>query len=362
MTPNASSTKPATAWPGVVERYRSFLPVAGGERVVTLREGNTPLVEAPRLGDALGGLRLYLKLEGCNPTGSFKDRGMTMAMTRALGRGAQAVICASTGNTSASAAAYAARAGLTCFVVVPGGQVARGKLAQALMHGARLVAMEGNFDQGLAAVRALAGEHPEVELVNSVNPLRLEGQKTAAFEVVDQLGEVPDVLALPVGNAGNITAYWRGFREYREAGMTNRLPRLLGTQAAGAAPLAEGRPFPQPETVATAIRIGNPASGQLALQAVAESRGTLVSVSDAEILEASRLLARAEGVFAEPASAASLAGVRKQARAGLLSPGTTVVCILTGHGLKDPETALEVTEAPLSVRPDAPALARALGF
>ncbi|MGE5590686.1 MAG: threonine synthase [Bacillota bacterium] len=354
-------TQKFPAWPGVVERYRPFLPLDGLARVVTLREGNTPLVEAPRLGAALG-IRLYLKLEGCNPTGSFKDRGMTVVMTGALGRGAQAVICASTGNTSASAAAYAARAGLPCFVIVPGGQVARGKLAQALMHGARLVPVEGNFDQGLAAVRALAGEHPEVELVNSVNPLRLEGQKTAAFELADQLGDVPDVLALPVGNAGNISAYWRGFRQYREAGLTGRLPVLLGVQAAGAAPLAEGRPFPKPETVATAIRIGSPASGHLALQAVAESQGSLVSVSDDEILEASRLLARSEGVFAEPASAASLAGVRKQARSGLLDPGATVVCVLTGHGLKDPETALAETDGPAPVRPEVPALARALGL
>ncbi len=363
MTESGTMVRGNSAWPGVMEHYRPFLPVEPGEPVVTLREGNTPLLEAPRLGAVLGGIRLYFKLEGCNPTGSFKDRGMTLAMSKAVLRGARAVVCASTGNTSAAAAAYAARAGLPCYVVVPGGQVARGKLAQALMHGALLVQVDGNFDQGLAAVRALAGEHREVELVNSVNPYRLEGQKTAAFEVVDQLGEAPDLLAIPVGNAGNITAYWRGFCEYQRAGLASGRPRLLGVQAAGAAPLVEGRPVARPETVATAIRIGNPASGPLALQAVAESGGMLTAVSDEEILDASRLLAQTEGIFAEPASAASLAGLRRHAGAGLLAEGMTVVCVLTGHGLKDPETALPQGPQPIrAASPDAASLAGALGL
>ena len=349
--------------PGLIARYRLFLPVGPDEPVVSLGEGNTPLVEAPRLGAELGGLRLFFKLEGSNPTGSFKDRGMTLAVSKAVSRGARALVCASTGNTSASAAAYAARAGLPCFVVVPGGHVARGKLAQALMHGARLVSVQGNFDQGLEAVRALAAEHREIELVNSVNPFRLEGQKTGAFEVIDQLGDVPDVLAIPVGNAGNVTAYWRGFREYRSRGLVSRLPRLLGVQAEGAAPLVHGQPVAEPRTVATAIRIGRPASGPLALAAVQESGGSLLAVPDEEILSASRLLAGTEGIFAEPASAASLAGVIRQARAGRMAAGTVVVCILTGHGLKDPETALaSVSATDPMVAPEAAALAAALGL
>jgi len=302
--------------------------------VVTLNEGSTPLIEAPRLSERLG-VRAYLKLEGANPTGSFKDRGMTVAVSRAKGRGAEAVICASTGNTAASAAAYAARAGMRGVVIVPEGQIAIGKLAQALMHGARVVALRGNFDDALAIVRELAQRHP-VELVNSVNPYRIEGQKTAAFEVCEELGEAPDALAIPVGNAGNITAWWRGFRE------TERAPVLFGFQAAGAAPLVEGHPIAHPETVASAIRIGNPARWEEAMEAVTGSRGRIAAVSDDQILDAYRLLAASEGVFCEPASAASVAGILAHglpAADGAVSP-ETVVCVLTGHGLKDPDTAL----------------------
>ncbi len=302
--------------------------------MVTLNEGSTPLVEAPVISERVGA-RVLLKLEGANPTGSFKDRGMTVAVSRAKGAGAEAVICASTGNTAASAAAYAARAGLRGAVIVPEGKIAIGKLAQALMHGARVIALRGNFDEALEIVRELAKRHP-VELVNSVNPHRIEGQKTAAFEVCDELGGPPDALAIPVGNAGNITAWWRGFGEYDVA------PRLYGFQAAGAAPLVEGHPIAQPETIASAIRIGNPARWEEAMAAVTASRGRIAAVSDEQILDAYRLLASSEGVFCEPASAASVAGVLAHglpAADGGAAP-ETVVCVLTGHGLKDPDTAL----------------------
>lgn len=323
-----------SSWPGIVEYYRPFLNLPLGGEVVTLLEGNTPLVPLPRLAQSLGAATLYAKCEGLNPSGSFKDRGMTTAVSAAVNRGARALICASTGNTAASAAAYAARAGLRAFVLIPQGKVALGKLAGALAYGAEVIQIEGSFDAALAIVRRIAEEIP-IALVNSVNPYRLEGQKTAAFEVCDALGRAPDWLALPVGNAGNITAYWMGFRQYHHEKGTG-VPRLLGVQAAGAAPLVLGHPVEAPETLATAIRIGNPVRGEEALEAVMESKGRLIAVSDEAILEAQRLLAQ-EGVWVEPASAASLAGLREAVRADCIDlRGKSVVCVCTGHGLKDP--------------------------
>ena len=329
----------------LIERYRDRLPLEPDDPVVTLHEGSTPLVEAPFVSERLG-VRVLLKLEGANPTGSFKDRGMTVAVSRAKGAGSEAIICASTGNTAASATAYAARAGLRGAVIVPEGKIAVGKLAQALIHGGRVIAIRGNFDQALALVRELSRRHP-VELVNSVNPLRIEGQKTAAFEVCDELDGAPDALAIPIGNAGNITAWWRGFQEYGTA------PVLYGFQAEGAAPLVEGRPIERPETVASAIRIGHPARWEEATDALVASRGRVAAVSDEQILEAYRLLASREGVFCEPASAASVAGLLAH---GLpvpegVSPPESVVCVLTGHGLKDPDTA--IGKAPTVVGCDA---------
>lgn len=324
-------------------RYRERLPV---EPLVTLDEGWTPLVRAPRLSDRVGA-DVWLKIEGANPTGSFKDRGMTVAVSAAKAEGAEAVVCASTGNTAASAAAYAARGGLRGAVIVPEGKIATGKLAQALMHGARVVALRGNFDQALTLVRELASKHP-ISLVNSVNDYRLEGQKTAAFEVCDQLGEPPDVLCIPVGNAGNITSWWRGFREYEVA------PRLFGFQAEGAAPLVHGKPIDNPETVASAIRIGNPARWEEAMDAVTSSRGEIRAVSDAEILDAYSFLGASEGVFCEPASAASVAGLIKYGAEG------TVVCVLTGHGLKDPTTAIDRASGVITCDPEYEALERAV--
>ena len=357
-------TTPSHARPQLVERYREFLPVTDATPVVSLGEGATPLVHARRLGEALGLANLYFKVEGQNPTGSFKDRGMVLAVAKALEEGARSVICASTGNTSASAAAYAAAAGLECVVVLPAGKIAVGKLLQALVFGARVISVRGNFDDALRVVRALAeqDEHP-ITLVNSVNPFRLEGQKTGAFEVCDDLGRAPDILAIPVGNAGNISAYWRGFREYRDAGRAAAVPRMWGFQAAGAAPLVSGHPVDEPETVATAIRIGNPASWTLAIAARDESGGRIDAVTDEEILAAHRDLARLEGVFCEPSSAASVAGVAKAVRAGELDRDATVVCVLTGNGLKDPTTAeagitVEVDEVDASVAD----VSRALGW
>jgi threonine synthase len=331
---------------GVIARYREFLQLPAGAEPVTLLEGNTPLIPAPRLGDELG-CALYLKFEGLNPTGSFKDRGMTMAMTAAAATGARAVVCASTGNTAASAAAYAARAGLRCLVLIPAGQVAAGKLAGALAYGAQVIQVRGSFDDALSLVRQLADRAP-VALVNSVNPYRLEGQKTGAFEVCDALGRAPDWLCLPVGNAGNITAYWKGFREYQAAGRTPNTPRLLGVQAAGAAPLVLGHMVERPETVATAIRIGRPARGEEALLAAEESDGRIVAVSDEAILAMQRQLA-GEGVWCEPASAAGAAGLLEEARAGRLDlRGRVVVAVVTGHGLKDPD-AITTRAAPPTV-------------
>jgi threonine synthase len=347
-------------WPGVIETYRSWLPVTDSTPVVTLGEGGTALVEAPRLSE-LTGARVLLKYEGTNPTGSFKDRGMTVAISKAVEEGSKAVICASTGNTSASAAAYAARAGLVCAVLIPQGHIALGKLAQALIHGAKVIQVRGNFDQALTVVRELAGEQA-VTLVNSVNPHRLEGQKTAAFEIVDELGDAPDVHCIPVGNAGNITAYWRGYSQYADAGRSTRRPRMLGWQAAGAAPLVHGEPVPHPETVATAIRIGNPASWEGAVAARDESGGHIGAVTDAEILDAYRTLAGAEGLFVEPASAASVAGLFAAVDQGLIEPAETVVCTLTGHGLKDPERAIAAVEIGPAVEPTAAAVAGELGI
>ncbi|MDA8070374.1 MAG: threonine synthase [Actinomycetota bacterium] len=345
-----------SAWPGVIEAYRAYLPVGERTQVVTLLEGSTPLLAAPRLSERVGA-RVWLKLEGMNPTGSFKDRGMTMAITKALEDGAKAVVCASTGNTSASAAAYAARAGLTCAVLIPEGHIALGKLAQALVHGARVLQVRGNFDQALAIVRDL-GERAPVTVVNSVNPFRIEGQKTGAFEIVDALGDAPDVHCIPVGNAGNITAYWKGYLEYRRAGHSTRVPRMLGFQAAGAAPIVEGKVVEHPETIATAIRIGNPASWYGATAAAAESGGGIASVTDAEILEAYRFLAVEESVFCEAASAASVAGLLRSE----VPAGATVVCVLTGHGLKDPDLAISQITVPTPVDAELGAVAGALGL
>ncbi len=347
-------------WRGVIEEYRKFLPVGERTPVVTLGEGNTPLIHAKRLAQRLPArVELFLKFEGANPTGSFKDRGMTLAISKALEAGARAVICASTGNTSASAAAYGTRAGLAVYVLVPAGKIALGKLTQAMMHQATVIQIEGNFDQALAIVKEIAGRYP-IELVNSINPFRIEGQKTAAMEVCDQLGFAPTIHALPVGNAGNITAYWRGYREYKAAGQIARLPRMLGFQAAGAAPIVLGRVVEEPQTIATAIRIGNPASWQPALQAVAESEGKIDIVTDEEILEAYGLVAADEGVFCEPSSAAGVAGILKVGKAGGLKDGDTVVCTLTGHGLKDPDTAIGVSREPVTIKADREAVVRLL--
>jgi threonine synthase len=332
--------------PALITRYRALLPVTDATPVVSLGEGGTPLVPLSRIG-ARYGLRVFAKFEGMNPTGSFKDRGMTLAVSKAVERGAQAVICASTGNTSASAAAYAARAGIRAVVVIPEGQIASGKLAQAIAHGARVISIDGNFDQALTVVRELA-DASDIELVNSVNPFRIAGQMTGAFEVCDALGDAPDVLCIPVGNAGNITAYWAGFLAYRAAGRAAVLPRMMGFQAAGAAPLVVGHRIEHPETIATAIRIGNPASGPQALAAITASGGAIASVTDAQILDAYRQVAQTEGIFCEPASAASLAGLLMRADAGEFRAGQTVVCVLTGHGLKDPDTA--VADAPPVMR------------
>ena len=358
----------AAPWRGVIPEYRDRLPIVSGlgpdATVVTLAEGGTPLVPARQLSD-LTGCRVMLKVEGCNPTGSFKDRGMTTAITVAVAAGARAVICASTGNTSASAAAYATAAGLTCAVLVPDGKIAMGKLAQAIAHGATLLQVDGNFDDCLTVARKLSDAYP-VELVNSVNPARIEGQKTGAFEVVDVLGDAPDIHCLPVGNAGNITAYWRGYTEYASDGPAGRRPRMWGFQAAGAAPIVLGHPVDEPETIATAIRIGNPASWEQALRARDESGGRIGSVTDQQILAAHRWLSAREGVFVEPASAASVAGLLQAHGEGDLAPGQTVVCTVTGHGLKDPQWALTDADGeevrPTRVGADAVDIARSLGL
>ncbi len=327
-------------WRGVMEEYREFLPISRRTPVITLLEGGTPLLPAPRLSERVNA-EVWLKVEGANPTGSFKDRGMTMAISMAVDEGAKAVVCASTGNTSASAAAYASRAGLGCVVLIPEGHIALGKLAQALMHGARVLQVRGNFDQLLTIVRDLPN-HAPITVVNSVNPHRIEGQKTGAFEIVDVLGDAPDVHCIPVGNAGNISAYWRGYLQYKEAGRSTRLPRMMGFQAAGAAPIVLGHPVENPETIATAIRIGNPASWYSATAAASESGGSITAVTDTEIMDAYTFLAQQESVFCEAASSASVAGLIKQG----VPEGSTVVCVLTGHGLKDPDLAIKAISVP----------------
>jgi threonine synthase len=361
---NAQTDRAAHAgahqWRGIIEEYRDRLPVSETTPVITLCEGGTPLVPAQVLSERTG-CEVYLKVEGANPTGSFKDRGMTLAISKAKEEGAQAVICASTGNTSASAAAYAVRARMVSAVLVPQGKIALGKMGQALVHGARILQVDGNFDDCLTLARKLSDDYP-VSLVNSVNPVRIEGQKTAAFEIVDALGDAPDIHVLPVGNAGNITAYWRGYREYAADGMAGRKPRMWGYQASGSAPIVRGEPVKDPHTIATAIRIGNPASWQFAEQARDESGGLIDEVTDRQILAAYRLLAAQEGVFVEPASAASVAGLLKAAEEGKVDPGQRIVCTVTGNGLKDPDWAVAGAPQPVTVPVDAGAAAEQLGL
>jgi threonine synthase len=333
----------------VIRKYRDFLPVGEERWIVSLNEGWTPLIRARRLGEVLGrDVDVYLKFEGLNPTGSFKDRGMTVAVSKALEEGSRAVICASTGNTSASAAAYAARAGMKAYVLIPEGKIALGKLSQAMLHGAEVIQIQGNFDEALSIVREITEDYP-ITLVNSLNPYRIEGQKTAAFEVCDQLGEVPTHHFLPVGNAGNITAYWKGYREYKDRGRIGSLPKMMGFQAEGAAPIVRGHVIAKPETIATAIRIGNPASWEQAERARDESGGLIDMVTDEEILKAYRYLAQLEGVFGEPASAASVAGLIKMAERDVIKAGDRVVCTITGHGLKDPDSAIGISPKPISI-------------
>lgn len=366
-----------THYTGLIDRYRDRLPLAPGTTAVSLNEGATPLVELVHLPRSIGRkVRIFAKFEGLNPTGSFKDRGMTMAVTKAVEDGARAIICASTGNTSASAAAYAARAGIACFVLIPEGKIALGKLSQAMMHGSVVIQIRGNFDDGMRLVQEIARVQP-VNIVNSINPYRIQGQKTVAFEVIEALGDAPDYHALPVGNAGNITAHWIGYsesadaatealrvepgmREYRKHRLATRRPVMLGYQAAGAAPIVHGRPVEHPETIATAIRIGNPVSWQQALAASRESAGWFAACTDEEILQAQKLLARTEGIFCEPASAIAVAGLLKDLAAGKVADGSTIVCTLTGHGLKDPDTAIAQSAKPLTVEAELRAIERVI--
>ncbi len=357
-----SSTHSRRAWPGLIETYRAYLPVTATTPVVTLHEGNTPLIPVPTIAAEIGrGVKVYIKYDGLNPTGSFKDRGMTMAITKAKEAGAKAVICASTGNTSAAAAAYAMRGGMRCYVLIPDGYVALGKLAQALLYGAEVLAIKGNFDDALAIVRQMAENYP-ITLVNSVNPYRLEGQKTAAFELVDALGDAPDWLCIPVGNGGNITAYWMGFNQYYQDGKCQQLPQMMGFQAAGAAPLVHGELVKNPETLATAIRIGNPANWEKAVAAKNQSHGEFNAVTDTEIIAAYRWLGSKEGIFCEPASAASVAGLLKVK--DRVPNNATVVCVLTGNGLKDPDTAIKNSINPFQqgIAANLDTVATAMGF
>jgi threonine synthase len=353
----------AVVWKGVIERYREYLPVTEKTPVITLLEGNTPLIPVKNLAEEIGlEMNLFLKYEGLNPTGSFKDRGMTVAVSKAVEEGSKAVMCASTGNTSASAAAYAARAGITAMVLIPEGRIALGKLAQAMIEGAKVIAVRGNFDDALRLVRHITDHYP-ITLVNSINPNRIEGQKTASFEICDHLGgKAPDYHILPVGNAGNITAYWKGYQEYYQAGQSDRLPKMLGFQAAGAAPIVLGHPVEKPETIATAIRIGNPASWEKAELARDQSSGLIDTVTDEQILEAYQMVARYEGIFCEPASAASVAGLIKLAQKGFFKKGQTAVCVLTGHGLKDPDRAIAVAQKPVTVKAEVEAVVEEIGL
>lgn len=336
-------------WQGIIKKYHEYLSVTENTPIITLAEGNTPLIPLENLPNILNlKAKWYVKFEGLNPTGSFKDRGMTMAISKAKEAGSEVVMCASTGNTSASAAAYSARANMKCYVLIPEGKIALGKLAQAMLHGAKVLQIKGNFDEALNLVKSITSEHP-ITLVNSLNPFRIEGQKTGAFEIIEQLNQVPDYHAIPVGNAGNITAYWQGYKEYFQKGKTKSLPKMLGFQAAGAAPLVYNHPIEHPETIATAIRIGNPASWQGAIAARDESLGLIDLVTDEEITEAQKLLAKHEGVFCEPASAASVAGIIKQNKTTPFAEGKVIVSILTGHGLKDPNRAIEIADQPILV-------------
>lgn len=348
-------------WHGLIKEFREHLPKIEDSAITTLGEGNTPLVESTNLKDLLGDIRLMLKYEGLNPTGSFKDRGMTMAVSKAREEGAKAVICASTGNTSASAAAYAAKAGMKAYVLVPEGAIALGKLSQAMIHGALVMQIDGSFDDALEIVKEVTESYP-VTMVNSLNPYRIEGQKSAAFEVSEQLGFAPTYHFLPVGNAGNITAYWRGYKEYKEKGLISNLPKMMGFQAAGAAPIVLGEVVKDPQTIATAIKIGNPASWESALKARDESKGVIDMVTDDEIIEAYKLLASREGIFCEPASAASLAGAIKMKNKGVINDGDTIVCTLTGHGLKDPDTAISSSAEPVKVKAAIKDIVEVMGF
>lgn len=347
-------------WRGIIEAYRDYLPVTDDTPIITFGEGNTPLIKAEALS-LMTGCQVYLKYEGMNPTGSFKDRGMTMAISKAKEENCKAVICASTGNTSASASAYAARAGMDCIVIIPKGKIALGKLSQAIMHGAKVFEVDGNFDRALDLVREMGDKYP-VEIVNSINPFRIEGQKTGAFEICDQLDAVPDYHAIPVGNAGNITAYWKGYKEYFAANKISSLPKMIGFQAEGAAPIVRGHVIENPETLATAIRIGNPASWKSAEAAADESGGSISIVTDGEIVEAYKLIAQKEGIFCEPASAASVAGVIKQVKSGAIPEGSVVVCILTGHGLKDPDNAIMFGAKPTFIPCQLDEVVKRLGY
>lgn len=346
----------------MIERYKEFLPVTEKTPVISLSEGNTPLIYAGFLSKSVGGgCEVYLKYEGLNPSGSFKDRGMTLAISKALEEGFSAVMCASTGNTSASAAAYAAKAGIKCIVLIPSGAIALGKLSQALIHGAKVLAIKGNFDDALELVKEITAKYP-IKLVNSLNPFRIEGQKTASFEICDSLGYAPDFQVMPVGNAGNITAYWKGYKEYKEKGKIKSLPKMIGFQAEGAAPIVRGHPIENPKTLATAIRIGNPASWKSAIAARDESGGLIDMVSDDEIIAAYKLLASKEGIFAEPASAASIAGLLKLAKKNYFNPGAKIVCILTGHGLKDPDRVTATIKEPKEIKPDLRVVLKEIGY
>ena len=350
------------AWNGLLREYKEYLPITDKTPLITLHEGNTPLIKAEKIGKELGGIELYFKYDGLNPTGSFKDRGMVMAVAKALeGRDTKAIMCASTGNTSASAAAYAARSGIDCIVVIPDGNIALGKLAQALMYGAKVIAIKGNFDEALKAVVDITNKYP-ITLVNSINPFRLQGQKTSAFEICDVLGKAPDYLAIPVGNAGNISAYWMGFKEYKENAKINNLPKMIGFEAEGSAAIVQNKIIENPQTLATAIKIGNPASWKLAVNAANESEGFIDSVTDDEILEAYKMLTMEEGVFAEPASAASLAGIIKSRKAGKINKGDTVVSVLTGNGLKDPDNAIKICNEPIKVDNNIEEIRKAIGI
>lgn len=346
-------------WPGLIKQYSRYLPVSAETPIVTLNEGNTPLIPLTNISRSMPGLELYAKYEGANPTGSFKDRGMTLAVTKAKEAGSQAIICASTGNTSASAAAYAAKAGMQCVVLIPEGKIAMGKLSQALHYGAKVVAIHGNFDEALAIAREIVQDHP-LTLVNSVNPYRIDGQQTAAWEIIEQLGAAPDYLAIPVGNAGNISAYWKGFKAAAARNEINSLPKMIGFEAWGSAAIVRGAPIAHPETIATAIRIGNPAGWQTAVAAQRESGGEIDAVTDDEIMDAYRLLGRSEGIFCEPGSAASLAGVRKLYSQGYFAKPVRVVCVLTGNGLKDPDNAIAGHPQPLAVAATIEAIVNAI--